>query len=542
MATNLLPYEIWLNSIVQYFPTLTQKQVQIKSKSSTAKSLNFTVEVGKKNDRWEFKKNLETLLRQKEKGLKVDSTLRGGKDTKIVFVDKFYEKMGLQIPINLEFKDDKPKTATTEQQELGSAYIFTQALVKNKKYKLPKGVSDSKNLTAPQLNEIFESDLPELKKIFGIPENQTFEYYDWLNAFYFQQKVLLEKYGSPKFSRFDRNGGFMDYISKLVKIKFGISKKDTWDPADVWAVDGSQSDIEKKINNELKEIEDYSFMKKTYANNPVMLENKLRIGIIKLNSVLIDLLDAEKVVGISLKLSDKGAHIEEINLVKVEELRESNKGLIDTVTDGFEVNPRNDFTCKFEIPQGKETFTQDVRVVANDKKNGGIFDFQIKANSSESTTGSNLKFEVTIKGMSKARGGKVPVDALQKLIDGIQKNAFQNEFSKFPRNVGEFNDKISTYKTMFQKLKTKGVDFGVPFEDTNTKKESFINNVTKAFTNKNKTFTTNATCKLMGFEFLYFLVTLSEDQMKELLTDMSFLAQKKNTRKMDTFGPFIKIA
>jgi hypothetical protein len=46
----------------------------------------------------------------------------------------------------------------------------------------------------------------------------------------------------------------------------------------------------------------------------------------------------------------------------------------------------------------------------------------------------------------------------------------------------------------------------------------------------------------MGFEFLYFLVTLKEAQMKELLTDMSFLAQKKNTRKMDTFGPFIKIA
>ena len=59
MATNLVPYESWLNSIVQYFPTLTQKQVQIKSKSSTAKSLNFTVEVGRKNDRWEFKKNLE---------------------------------------------------------------------------------------------------------------------------------------------------------------------------------------------------------------------------------------------------------------------------------------------------------------------------------------------------------------------------------------------------------------------------------------------------------------------------------------------------
>ena len=538
MATNLAPYESWLQGIIKKFPKATQKQVNIENKSSTAKSINFTVVVSKENDRWELKKTLDSLL-LKQKGLKIDSTIRGGKDTKITFGDK-YKKVGLEIAINLEFKEDKPKGVTTEQQELGSSYIFTQALVKNKKYKLPKGAVDSKDLSPPQLNEIFKGDLPELKKIFGIPKNQTFEYYDWLNAFYFQQKVLLEKYGSPTFSRFDRDGGFMDYISKLIKTKFGISKKDTWDPADVWAIDGSQLNIEKRINDELKEVENYSVMQKNYATNSAMLENKVRIGLIKLNSILIDLLEEEKVVGISLKLTGSKAHIEEINVIKVKELRESNKALIDTVTDGYEVIPKNDFTCKFEIPQNKKTFTQDVRVVANDIENGGIFDFQIKANSSESATGSNLKFEVTIKGMSKARGGKVPVDQLQKLINGIKPNSFENDYTKFPRNVKEFNKKLSTYKTMFKKLKTEGVDFGVPFEDKS--KESFVKNVTDAFKNKNKAFTTNATCKLMGFEFLYFLVSIKEDQRKELLTDMSFLAQKKNTRKLDTFGPFIKIA
>ena len=538
MATNLAPYESWLQSIIKKFPKATQKQVNIENKSSTARSINFTVVVSKENDRWELKKTLDSLL-LKQKGLKIDSTIRGGKDTKITFGDK-YKKVGLEIAINLEFKEDKPKGVTTEQQELGSSYIFTQALVKNKKYKLPKGAVDSKDLSPPQLNEIFKGDLPELKKIFGIPKNQTFEYYDWLNAFYFQQKVLLEKYGSPTFSRFDRDGGFMDYISKLIKTKFGISKKDTWDPADVWAIDGSELNVEKRINDELKEVENYSVMQKNYATNPAMLENKVRIGLIKLNSILIDLLEEEKVVGISLKLTGSKAHIEEINVIKVKELRESNKALIDTVTNGYEVIPKNDFTCKFEIPQNKKTFTQDVRVVANDIENGGIFDFQIKANSSESATGSNLKFEVTIKGMSKARGGKVPVDQLQKLIDGIKPNSFENDYTKFPRNVKEFEAKLSTYKTMFKKLNTEGVDFGVPFEDKS--KESFVKNVTDAFNNKNKAFTTNATCKLMGFEFLYFLVSIKEDQRKELLTDMSFLAQKKNTRKLDTFGPFIKIA
>ena len=540
MATNLAPYESWLQGIIKKFPKATQKQVNIENKSSTAKSINFTVVVSKEKDRWELKKTLDSLL-LKQKGLKIDSTIRGGKDTKITFGDK-YKKAGLEIAINLEFKEDKPKGVTTEQQELGSSYIFTQALVKNKNYEtlLPKGAVDSKDLSPPQLNEIFKDDLPELKKIFGIPKNQTFEYYDWLNAFYFQQKVLLKRYASTKFSRFDRDGGFMEYISKLIKTKFGISKKDTWDPADVWAVDGLEEDIEKIINKGLEEVEDYSDMQIKYDTK--MLENKVRIGVIKLNSILIDLLGKGKVVGISLKLTGSKAHIEEINVIMVKELMKSNKALINTVTNGYKVTPKNDFTCKFEIPKNKKTFTQDVRVVANDIENGGIFDFQIKANSSESATGSNLKFEVTIKGMSKARGGKVPVDQLQKLINGIKKNSFENDYTKFPRNVEEFEAKLSTYKTMFEKLSSDavGVDFGVPFKDKS--KESFVKNVTDAFNNKNKAFTTNATCKLMGFEFLYFLVSIEKKQMKELLTDMSFLAQKKNTRKLDTFGPFIKIA
>ena len=50
----------------------------------------------------------------------------------------------------------------------------------------------------------------------------------------------------------------------------------------------------------------------------------------------------------------------------------------------------------------------------------------------------------------------------------------------------------------------------------------------------------------MGFEFLYTIYTLPNDsnkkQMRSLLTDMVFLSQKKNIRKYDTFGPFVKIS
>lgn len=377
-----------------------------------------------------------------------------------------------------------------------------------------------------------------MKKIFQVPTNKDFPYDDWLEAFYYQQKVMLDKYGSPKFSMFTRNGGFMDYISALVNTKFGISKKDTWNPADIWAIDGSELGVEKIINDEMAKFPNYSELKKDYGNNPALMEDKIRVGIIKLNATLIDLLKKEKVIGISLKLTDKNAHIEEVNVKVVQELAKNNKELLDTASSPFVVDPKKDFTCKFDIPAGKDTFTQDVIIGVKDEK-GTEYRFQIKANSSEAPNGSNLKFEATIKGKSKARAGKVPVDILAKIIQKISlkgNQRFVNDYTKYPRTSKEFADALPEYKDMFNKMSAKGIQFGVDVD-------GFVGNVGSAFASGKGPTITNTTCKLMGFGFMYMLLCqMSENEMKELLTDMAFLAQKKNTRKLDTFGPFIKIS
>lgn len=421
---------------------------------------------------------------------------------------------------------NKPPKVSTEQQELGSAHIFTRALVENVKY------------TSPE--DILQKEEKQLKQIFKVPADKDFPYYEWLVSFYYQQKVLLEKYGSPRFSRFDRNGGFMKYISDLINVKFGISKKDTWNPADVWAVDGSQSAIEKIIDTEMIKFDDYKKLERDYSDNQNLLDDKIRIGLIKLNAILIDLLKKQKVIGISLKLTDKNAHIEEVNIQIVDRLVKNNKSLLDTVSSPFIVVPRNDFICKFDIPAGKNTFTQDVGISIKDE-DSTTYKFQIKANSSESTTGSNLKFEATIKGKGMARAGKVPVDILAKLINKIQLkdssvNKFVNNYTQYPRSAQDFAMKLSTYKMMFQKMSALGISFGVDID-------TFIDNVTQSFSSKNGAVVTNTTCKLMGMNFLFMLsCQMQEKQMKELLTDMAFLAQKKNTQKIDTFGPFIKIS
>jgi hypothetical protein len=137
---------------------------------------------------------------------------------------------------------------------------------------------------------------------------------------------LLAKYSNSTFQRFERDGGFMDYISDYIKLKFGIAQKDTWNPADVWAIKGTQQQIEKFIEDGMKGVDDYTVATKKFKD--AKLDNYIRAGVLKLNSLLIDLLTGKnpKVVGISLKLTDSGAYIEEVNFDKVKEKIEQNTG------------------------------------------------------------------------------------------------------------------------------------------------------------------------------------------------------------------------
>jgi hypothetical protein len=505
--------------------------------------------------RQEFKSSFETVLKKQK--VPFESKLVSGSSFQSTVIDFTKYFRGLK-PLTVMYKEgggansDKLPKVKTAMQERGAAYIFEQSLVKNVDYdkkikaamvklKTNSVVLTKKVLPEDVLLETFKDDLQKLRELFEVKGNSGFPYIDWLNSFYFSQKVLLAKYSSSTFQRFERDGGFMDYITKLIKDKFGISQKDTWNPADVWAVRGTQQAVEKYIDDKMKKIMDYKESSQKFEG--AQLDNYIRAGTLYLNSILIDLLTGRdpKVVGISLKLTDSGAHIEEVNFDKVKENIKENKALIDTIADPFIVDPKNDFICNFEITSGKAskgTFTQDVKVSAEDAHTGDRYNFQIKANSSESTTGSNLKFELTIQGKGAARGGKVPVELVVSLVNKIQRGAFENDYKKYPRTSKEFLAKLTSvdknYKKIFEKVKDNVKDIGVTYAE-------FTTNVTAAF-NMGGAVATNATCKLMGLEFLYFLLTIKENQMRGMVTDMAYLAQKKNIRAYDTFGPFIKIS
>ena len=394
---------------------------------------------------------------------------------------------------------------STQMQELGSAWILERAVNDNRTvYKSVQDIIDDK-VTYTRLVEIFRGDVPE----------------DWLYTYFAQQKKLFYHYnGNSPYNTFNRDGGFMDYITKIATQKFGFPKKDAWDPADIWIIKGSQ----KKLEQEIDQL--------TEGDNQTIYE---------LNDYLIGKYMRKEVMGLSLKkISGKKAKFEVVNLNK-------NRAMYIDTSDpsmNYPVNP-SCFQSNFEIKSGKKNFTQDVRLVIPNgakAKKKRVYDFQIKANSSESETGSNLKFEATQKGAGGARLGKAPVDKIVEILHDLGSKNFVNDYKKYPPTVEDFEKDSKKGEKYFRKVIKELLvgEGGKKMKSDMTNLNDIITNIKLSYESPEDR-TTNTRCKLMGLDFFYSMMELGPDKMREFGTDMVYLAQKKSTRKNDKFGPFGKV-
>lgn len=370
----------------------------------------------------------------------------------------------------------------TRRQELGSAWILRRALKDNMRYdKWEDIVKDPK----------FE-ELGGPKGIY--PEIDS----DWIKTFYLQQKKMLEEFSNPQFTEFNREYGFMDYISKLVKNKFGIIKKDSWDPADIWC-----------IKNEKKVISDI---------NELLRENRLDT-LNDLNAVLRTYFDERVVVGISLKkISGSQAQYEEVNV----------KG--NSFPSVKDLNYKVIFSkCNLDVKgdsRGNFNFaTQDSRVDVEAFENGKKVLYKIQIKGTSTSGFSNLKWEPTVTSAASARLGKAPVDLVAKLMKEY-KIDFVNSNPKYPKNDSEFIKKKQHYLQIFSTLKNK-VDLGIKSQ------KEFYDNFKLMFLID----PVIANSKLMQMEFLHSVINLSEEELNNFFTEIVFLAQKKGER----FGPFGKL-
>ena len=396
-------------------------------------------------------------------------------------------------PIGIKFTTVNQSKTNTADQERGSSFIFGQSLNNNKKFKSWDDIVADKD-TFPKLVRLFKGDVP----------------FDWLISYYAQQKILLDEVQPVRVSKFNRDGGFMDFITKLISRKFKITKKDNWDPADIWIIHGD----ERQYINQIEQS---------------MEGPHQTIG--ELNDILRGMFRRKEVMGVSLKKTGKVAYYEEVNL----------SGMIpDTKNYNYAV-PMTDLIAMFNIEYPDASFTQDVKIKVDAVDDNKTFTFQIKANSSDARNGSNLKFEPTMKGASSARLGKAPVDDVCDILKEIKSTAvFKNRYQDYPGTIEEFKTHAKGEKYFESKVLPTLLRGSSKITTDISDVNNVINNIKTSYLGK-KDRGTNTRCKLMGLDFFYQISKLTDKQRNEFVTDMVYLAQKKSFAKRPDFGPFGKI-
>jgi hypothetical protein len=399
----------------------------------------------------------------------------------------------------------------TAMQEKATAFIFKRSyLPPKKRFKSAEDIVKDKD-TVKGLKEIFVFNNKQLFN-YTLPWSQNQEKV-WFETFYKQHEKILDVFPNAKFTIFDRDdkNGFMEWFQKLIKDYFRISKKDSYNPADIWLID------KKEVNRKtiIKELNQDSATR----------------TLTELNQVMRSLYNEKKVVGLSLKLvSGQTAKYERVNLDdKFFKDLEAKKGVYDYKLSDIKM----DLTT---IGSGKRANwkTQDT-VISLSLNNSIKVKFQVKGNGTSKFE--NLKIEGTGVG-EKARLGKAPLLLISKLTSGKPyKKTFQNRFADFPKDTKEFIKQSKKYNNMFSELVANCKKNNIRLV-TNILPKDFTKQMKIAFDGE-KPWIANS--KLMQLTFVHTICSMvNKDMMDEYVTDILFLS-KKEGRNIFQFGPFGKL-
>lgn len=367
-----------------------------------------------------------------------------------------------------------PDAASTKKQENASLYAIKSFIEANGAF----------------ANEaaFYKKHKQQLLKIY--PEMDSV----WEKTFFEQGKKIQQEVGATKYNHYSRDNGFMEDIATLVKTKYRISQKDTWNPADVWLV--ANYNAEKQ------------FLLACAKDDVTSIQ--------EFNSELRHKFGDRKIIGVSLKkMSGKTAKWEVVNL------EDSDIFYDDEYRFRFEKA-----VCKLSVDSRRNLSTSDTLIYLKGKKM--TIKFQIRQQAAHL---SPLKIEGTDMKNASAKLGKAPLDMVDKVFKG-NKLKFNNNKKEFPQTLEEFMNEKDKFASMYEKLKTTRYD--IDFDGVN-KKEDFIENMRIAFNGPRPDF---AHSKLMQLNLLHEVFTnLDENQVEEFWTDLAYLCQKKG----EVFGPFGKL-
>ena len=435
---------------------------------------------------------------------------------KNVTINKRFKRRGYQAPSRLVdvpftatkyqllFVDVGPSTSPnikqTPQQERGSAWILRRAL--------------KDNITYNDWSDILTDPLYyQLADVYPMVDNS------WLQSYWRQHQTMHNEYAGQKWSEFNRDGGFMRFISDLIKDKFGVTIKDQWNPADIWMIRGKSSSIEKKLEQQI------SGAKGTQTIRELNIEMRK----------LFASTGAEQVVGVSLKKvpGNRAAHWTVFNMedMTLDERGDYNYNIPEIT---YKV------AVEGEAPHRKFV-TQDTKVFLKTPRNTREASFQLKDNMGKPQGAGNLKFELSIKGEA-ARGGKAPEPFYHKLMEDVGVK-FRNVWQQYPSTLEVFERQEPQWRKAFSTVNSKQyIKTELPAGKVG--EDQFIQNMKEQFGMEGARGEGPwlARSKLMQLEFLVQMIDAlgepRDDTFREFWTDMAFLGMKKG----DTFGPFGKLS
>jgi hypothetical protein len=373
---------------------------------------------------------------------------------------------------NIDKSQFTQASVPTDLQELGSLFAIQKSIENN-------GYNDRE--------KFFKLYMDDLLKIY--PDMNEL----WEETYFQQQMTVQKKVGKTPFKHYSRDGGFMEYISKKIKVLYGISQKDTWNPADIWLV----SDLSRMER----------LLDKVIVDDVTSLE--------QFNQIMRDLFHKRKIVGISLKkMSGKSAKWELVNL--------ENMDMYDTDEYSFKLE---DITLDFSLKSKSEFKNSDTKIVIGGKRSK--ITTQIRQNSAGFN---NLKIEGTAKGATSARLGKAPLQMVSTLFKAMGLT-FDNKHQNYPRTADEYVKTQKKWEGLFKKFirlsnNKKYTDISKP--------EDFSDNMITIYNSNRPDF---ASSKLMQLKFITEILRLKDDDVNLLLTSLTYLQQKKGK----IFGPFGKL-
>ena len=361
---------------------------------------------------------------------------------------------------------------------------------------------------------------------YSAAQDIIFEYFpakhhadtQWLQNFYKQQSKVFDtstKIGksqlggdASKFDHYDRStsGAFMEWISKLVGTRAGISKKDTWNPADVWLVNDYEQ-VKKDIEGALGQV--------NIGSKKVLIH--------MLNNIMVTLMrqqsnsQSPSVVGISLKkISGKAALWEVVNLdpkayrmfipgkgANVYQFNKSHtrsKCSLNVETGNYLVQggaAEKTWKGKLSKFSQSKSWKNNIDKLAKTKKIKNLdynilafgtmeasmiisedgkdwFELPLKSSSTSSNKPQNLKFEPKPLAAPGARAGRAQADEVRELF--VKLGApFANDATKYPADSKAWKKAAPDYERMVDRISGKFIDCG------GVNGKTFINTVTRMF-------------------------------------------------------------